>query len=67
MTISKKQLSRRTMFLGTGTIGAVAAVATLLPSVQQDVVPMEAKAPPKNGGGYQLTDHVRRYYQAART
>ena len=68
MTTPKQQLSRRTMFIGAGTIGAVAAVATLLPSVQQPAVPLEAKSPPENGGGgYQLTEHVKRYYQTART
>jgi hypothetical protein len=67
MTTPKTQLSRRTIFIGAGTIGAVAAAASLLPSVQQDAVPMEAKAPPENGGGYQLTEHVKRYYQTTRT
>lgn len=63
----KKQLLRRTLFIGAGTIGAVAAVATLLPSVQQPAAPPEVKAPPEKGGGYQLTEHVKRYYQTTRT
>jgi hypothetical protein len=67
MEQQKEQLSRRTLFLGAGTIGAVAAVATMLPSVQQPAVPPEVKAPPESGGGYQLTEHVKRYYQTTRT
>ncbi len=63
----KSRLSRRTLFTGVGTIGAVAAAATLLPGVQQPADPPEVKAPPENGGGYQLTEHVKRYYQTART
>lgn len=63
----KSSLSRRTLFAGAGTVGAVAAAATLLPGLPpQDATPT-LKAPPENGGGYQLTDHVKRYYQTART
>jgi hypothetical protein len=63
----KSILSRRTLFAGAGTIGAVAAAATLLPGVQQPAEPAQVTAPPENGGGYQLTEHVKRYYQTART
>lgn len=64
MTTPNKQLSRRTMFTGAGTIGVLAAAATLLPvELQQDSVPAtKAKAPAK-GGGYHVTEHVKRYYQ----
>jgi hypothetical protein len=55
------------MFAGAGAIGAVAAVATLLPSVQQPASPPKVKSPPEKGGGYHLTEHVKRYYQTART
>jgi len=61
------RLSRRTLFAGAGTIGAVAAAATLLPGLQQPDATPAVKAPPENGGGYQLTEHVKRYYQTART
>ena len=63
----KSRLSRRTLFAGAGTVGAVAAAATLLPGVQPAAAVPEVKAPPANGGGYQLTEHVKRYYQTART
>lgn len=63
----KGRLSRRTLFAGAGTIGAVAAAAALLPAVQQPHATPTVETPPENGGGYQLTEHVKRYYQTART
>lgn len=60
-------VSRRTLFAGAGTIGAVAAAATLLPGVGESIPIPEVKTQPENGGGYQLTDHVKRYYHTART
>lgn len=65
----KGRLSRRTLFAGAGAVGAVGAVAaaaTLLPGVQPSDATATVKAPPENGGGYQLTEHVKRYYQTAR-
>jgi hypothetical protein len=61
-------LQRRTLFAGATTVGALAAVAALLPSapapeVQAEVAP---KAPPERGGGYALSDHVKQYYQTTR-
>jgi hypothetical protein len=63
----KSRLSRRTLFAGAGTVGAVAAAATLMPGVQRADATPPVKPPPENGGGYQLTEHVKRYYQTART
>ena len=64
MSQPKGKLSRRTLFAGAGTAGAVAAAATLLPATlpKPASVP-EIETPPPNGGGYRLTDHVRRYYK----
>jgi hypothetical protein len=64
----KSKLSRRTLFAGAGTVGAVAAAATLLPGVVQQSTPApEVKAPPERGGGYRLSEHVKRYYETTRT
>ena len=65
MSQSEGKLSRRTLFAGAGTVGAVAAVASLIPSVQHAVLPVEplTKAAPLKGGGYTLTEHVKRYYK----
>ena len=61
------KLSRRTLFAGAGTVGAVAAAATLLPAVvQQTEAAREAPQPPTQGGGYQLTEHVKKYYKSTR-
>jgi len=66
MTEPRARLSRRTLFAGAGTAGAVAAAASLLPgTVKQAEALAPAKAPPDKGGGYQLTEHVKRYYKSA--
>jgi hypothetical protein len=57
--------TRRTLFLGAGTVGALAAAASLVPAVQApqaDPSP-ELKPAPENGGGYRLSEHVKRYYK----
>jgi hypothetical protein len=61
--------SRRTFFVGAATVGAVAAVVVALPHVTESPVAAEA-APalppaPDNGGGYSLSEHVKRYYRTA--
>ena len=65
MSQPKSKLSRRTLFAGAGTAGALAAAATLLPGVlrETDSAP-QAKEPPAKGGGYQLTEHVKQYYKS---
>ncbi|MDB5873465.1 MAG: hypothetical protein JWQ07_2907 [Ramlibacter sp.] len=64
MSQPKSKLSRRTLFAGAGTAGAVAAAASLLPGAVRETAALpDVKKPPANGGGYQLTDHVRRYYK----
>lgn len=58
------KLSRRILFAGAGTAGAVAAVASLMPVAHQpQSLPVQPKAAPAKGGGYSLTDHVKRYYK----
>jgi hypothetical protein len=66
MSQPKSKLSRRTLFAGAGTAGAVAAAATLLPGVvqQTSASPEDKKEPPARGGGYQLTEHVKQYYKS---
>lgn len=64
MSQSPGKLSRRTLFAGASTVGAVATVASLMPAVQP-VMPaaQEPKVAPTRGGGYSLTEHVKRYYK----
>ena len=61
-------VSRRRLFAGAGTAGALAAVGAALPLVQPatPLAAADAKAAPAAGGGYQLTAHVQRYYQTAK-
>lgn len=64
MSQPHNKLSRRTLFTGAATLGAIAATASLIPAtpqpVQADLQPREA---PANGGGYILSEHVKRYYK----
>ncbi len=67
MTQSTRPVSRRTLFAGAGTAGALAAAASLLPSVREtDAAPATPKAPPEKGGGYHLSEHVQRYFKTTR-
>ena len=61
----KSLVSRRTLFAGAGTACAVAAAATLLPGTAPQAGPApQAKEAPARGGGYHVTDHVKRYYRS---
>jgi hypothetical protein len=63
MRESSNPVSRRKWFAGATTLGAVAATASLLPGIQAVAVSADpAKAPPAKGGGYTLSEHVKRYY-----
>lgn len=57
-------VSRRKMFATASTLGAMAAAASLLPSVQRTEAPAPGVKPaPTRGGGYVLSEHVKRYYK----
>lgn len=61
-----KPASRRSFFFGAATAGAAAAAVTVLPKVVE--APVSAVAPalkpaPEKGGGYTLSEHVKRYYK----
>lgn len=62
-------LSRRRVFAGAGTAGALAAAATLMPVSPPASVAVDAdagKPAPDTDGRYQVTQHVLRYYQTAK-
>jgi len=60
-------LSRRRVFAGAGTVGALAAAAAVLPLGKPAVqAATEPKAAPDTTGGYQLTEHVKRYYETTK-
>jgi len=57
-------MSRRRLFAGATTLGAIAATTTLIPSIHKEATPAPvAKAPPLRGGGYTLSEHVKSYYK----
>jgi hypothetical protein len=68
MQDKKPELSRRSLFAGAATVGAVAAASSVLPTVVQNVASNAAPALPKpeRGGGYTLSEHVQRYYKTTR-
>lgn len=58
--------SRRAFFSGAATVGVTAAVATALPPMLADETTAKSLPPaPENGGGYSLSEHVKRYYRTA--
>lgn len=63
MSESTSKLSRRTLFAGAGTAGAVAAAASFLPQVREALPELTAKPKPEKGGGYSVSEHVKRYYK----
>lgn len=68
MSSSLFKLSRRTLFVGAGTVGALAAAVSVMPSMQTGAEiagPLPAFKPDK-GGGYTLSEHVKQYYKTAR-
>jgi len=61
------ELSRRHVFAGAGTAAALAAAAAALPLTREAEQVASAPQPvPDKGGGYQVTQHVLRYYQTTR-
>jgi hypothetical protein len=59
--------SRRGFFFGAAASGAAAAALVSLKSTPEALVKEERLKPaPENGGGYSLSDHVKRYYKTTR-
>ena len=65
MSESQSRPSRRGFIMGAAVAGAAtAAVVTLPKTAAPDAAVTETQPPaPKNGGGYRLTEHVKRYYK----
>ena len=59
------RVSRRRVVAGASAVGAVAALTSLVPAIPAAVVPVarQAEPPPEKGGGYRLSEHVKRYYK----
>lgn len=62
-----KLLSRRRVFAGAGTAGALAAAAAVLPLAESETpVAAQERTQDDAHGRYQETAHVRQYYQTAK-
>ncbi|PUE11481.1 formate dehydrogenase [Limnohabitans sp. T6-5] len=69
MSEKSSPVSRRSLFAGAATVGAVAAAASVLPTVIKNnlpAAPAMALPKPERGGGYSLSEHVQRYYKTTR-
>lgn len=65
MSQPTSKLSRRTLFAGASAVGAIAAATSILPTLRDAAIPAEslAKPAPERGGGYVLSEHVKKYYK----
>ncbi len=68
MNDPQSKLSRRRVFAGAGTLGALAAAAAVLPVAKEQAAPATgaSKAEADQPAGYRLTAHVQRYYQTTK-
>jgi len=67
MSSKTSTVSRRSLFSGVATVGAVAAATAVLPGVVKPTAPVPAALPkPLRGGGYNLSEHVKQYYKTTR-
>jgi hypothetical protein len=68
MSDPQSAVSRRNLFAGAATVGAVAAATAVLPAAIKSpaLQPAPVQPKPERGGGYSLSEHVQRYYQTTR-
>jgi len=69
MSDKKTPVSRRQMVAGAGTVGALAAAASVLPLGKPEAVPAAAESTrtaDADKPGYRLTAHIERYYQTTK-
>ena len=64
---SQTRPSRRGFFFGAAATGAAAAAVVALPRVAVPDASVPSPGPlPERGGGYSLSEHVKRYYKTTR-
>jgi hypothetical protein len=69
MTEPKAPLPRRGLIAGAGAVGAIAAVASVVPPQPAPATTTAAPEPSQADAarpGYRLTEHIRRYYATTR-
>jgi len=57
---------RRNLVLGAGVAGAAAIAAKALPVAPEAVAAVATQSAPDTAAGYQLTQHVLRYYETTK-
>ncbi len=63
----QKNVTRRRLVAGAGTAGALAAAVAALPIRRDRAAEPTPPSPTlRQGGGYQVSEHVLRYYQTTR-
>ncbi|HJV94719.1 MAG TPA: formate dehydrogenase [Albitalea sp.] len=65
-TNQSKPLQRRGLLLGAGVAGAAVLAAKTLPVTTSEATPAAATPAADPAGGYQVTQHVLRYYETAK-
>ena len=65
MSEGQSKPSRRGFMLGAAVAGAATAAVVTLPKSPTPELPVAEEHPPapENGGGYHLSEHVKRYYK----
>jgi hypothetical protein len=64
MQDSQPKPSRRSFFAGAAATGAAAAAVVAMPGASLPELAQPALKPaPEKGGGYSLSEHVKRYYK----
>lgn len=63
MSNNPSKASRRGFFLTTTAASAAIASVSLLKSPTPDAIAMVLKPAPERGGGYALSEHVKKYYK----
>lgn len=65
MPESQSKPSRRGFIMGAAVAGAAGAAVVALPQVQKEAEApaTEARPKPERGGGYHVSEHVKRYYR----
>jgi hypothetical protein len=65
MSEGQTKPSRRGFMLGAAVAGAATAAVVTLPKIPTPETPVSEPNPPapENGGGYRVSEHVKRYYK----
>jgi hypothetical protein len=67
MPENQPKSSRRGFFFGAAATSAAALAVTALPKIQEaPALAPEPRPAPEKGGGYTVSEHVKRYYQTTR-